>query len=141
MDANERRPERMTHVRQTDQMTALDVRDVRAFLPAKDLARSRAFYVALGWRDVWSNGTLVLVELAGHRLVLQDRYVREWADNAMVTVEVENALAWHEHASRVLAEGDFGEARVSEVRSEDWATVTYVWDPSGVLLHMAQFPA
>lgn len=117
------------------------MRDVRAFLPAKDLARSRAFYVALGWREVWTDGTLVLLELAGHRLLLQDRYVREWADNAMVTVEVDSALAWHRHASRVLAEGDFGEARVSDVRREDWAIVTYVWDPSGVLLHMAQFPA
>ena len=40
---------------------------------------------------------------------------------------------------RVLAQGEFGDARVAEPRQEEWAKVTYLWDPSGVLLHLTEF--
>ena len=41
----------------------------------------------------------------------------------------------------MLAGGAFGDARVAEPKLEDWgATVTYVWDPCGVLLHFTEFP-
>jgi hypothetical protein len=118
----------------------LRVDDVRHFVPASDLARSRAFYVALGWRELWTDGSLVLLELGGHRLMLQDHYHREWAEHSMITVAVLSAADWHAHVEQVLATGEYGDARVEPPKEEDWATVTYVWDPSGVLLHFAQFP-
>ena len=124
----------------TDGTDPLAVRDVRHFVPAKDLALSTAFYVALGWAATPIDDSLVLLELAGHRFVLQDHYVTAWAENSMLTVEVDDAAAWHEHVRRVLADGSFVGARVAAPRREDWgAIVTYVWDPAGVLLHVAQF--
>jgi catechol 2,3-dioxygenase-like lactoylglutathione lyase family enzyme len=119
----------------------LTVDDVRHFVPARDLARSRAFYVALGWRDVWSDGGLCLLDLGGHRLMLQDHYDRGWAENSMITVAVTNVSDWFAHVQDVLATGEYGDARAEPPKEEGWATVAYVWDPSGVLLHVAQFPA
>jgi uncharacterized glyoxalase superfamily protein PhnB len=119
----------------------LAVDDVRTFVPAMDFAVSRAFYEALGWSTAWTdNEGLALMELAGYRFMLQDHYVRQWAENSMLSIIVADASAWFDHVSRVLASGAFASARVAPPKVEDWgATVTYVWDPCGVLLHFTQF--
>ncbi|MET0325624.1 MAG: hypothetical protein ABW219_10400 [Ilumatobacteraceae bacterium] len=121
----------------------LTVDDVRTFVPAREFARSKAFYEAIGWATIWTDGTgLALMELGGYRFMLQDYYVKDWAENFMLTIVVADAGAWFERVSAALQDGDFGDARVAEPRVEDWgATVTYVWDPCGVLLHFTQFHA
>jgi hypothetical protein len=117
--------------------------DVRVWIPARDFAMSHAFYDALGWTTAWTDGEgLAQLELAGHRFMLQDFYVKQWANNSMITVDVADATAWFEHATTVIANGSFGEARVAPPKVEDFgATVTFVWDPSGVLLHFTQWTA
>jgi hypothetical protein len=122
----------------TDSRLAVD--DVRPFIAAEDFARSHRFYEALGWTTVWSDGQLALLQLGDRRVYLQDYYVRDWAENSVLVITVDDPAAWHDHVASVLAEGDFGNARVAEPKSENWgATVTYVWDPSGVLLQFTRF--
>ena len=76
----------------------LSVSDVRVFVPSSDFAQSRAFYAALGWATIWTDDEgLALIELGGHRLMLQNYFVRDWAENFMVTVEVASAQDWHDH--------------------------------------------
>ncbi len=120
-------------------MAAPTASDVRPFVPARDFERSRRFYLALGWAELWSDEGLALLSLGGSQFMLQDRYVQEWADNSMLTVEVASADDWYRHVTAVLESDEFGESRVREPQDEGWARVTYVWDPSGVLLHFAQF--
>lgn len=116
---------------------APSARDVRVFVPSRDLEQSLAFYEALGWRRNWREGGLAEIELAGIRLYLQDFYVREWAHNFMIHVTVDDAAAWHRHAESVVAR--FPGTRTAPPKEEPYgATVTYVWDPGGVLLHLAQ---
>jgi len=119
----------------------LEVEDVRPFMPARDFERSAEFYSALGWSIVWTdNEGLALMELGGCRLMLQDFYVRQWAENFVISVVVSDAAAWFERVATAIEEGDYGDARVESPRSESWgAIVTYAWDPSGVLLHFTQF--
>ena len=121
-------------------MPDLGVTDVRVFVPAREFAVSRAFYRALGWAELWTDGSLALLELADRRIMLQDHFVRDWAENFMITVEVASADAWHHHVVAVLAGGSYGDARVAEPKHEPWgARVTYVWDPCGVLLHFVEW--
>ena len=119
----------------------LAVHDVRAFVPAEQFSTSKAFYQALGWTTVWSDDTgLALMQLGGYRFMLQDYYVKDWAENFVLTIVVADARAWHTHVSDAVRGGQFGDARVAEPKVEDWgATVTYAWDPCGVLLHFTQF--
>jgi hypothetical protein len=71
--------------------------------------------------------------------MLQNFYVKDWAENSMLVVEVADAVAWYHHVERVLAEGNFGDAQVAEPEQQEWgALVTYAWDPCGVLLHFTQ---
>ena len=110
-------------------------------LGVADLARARAFYEALGWTTVWTDGNgLAQLELAGHRFMLQDFYVKQWAHNSMITIDVVDAGAWYEHVAAVIGVGSYGDVRVAPPKSEEFgALVTYVWDPSGVLLHFTQW--
>ncbi len=122
-------------------MSHLKVSDLRPFIPARDFKQSRAFYAGLGWetRDVGPG--LALVTLADQQhFYIQDYYLKEMAENSMLHVTVEDAQAWFEHVSSVLGENDFPEARVQPPKPQPYgAIVTFVHDPTGVLLHLCQW--
>lgn len=121
-------------------MINLQARDVRTFLPALDFAVSQAFYTALGCVLEWSSADLVLFRLGESRFYVQGHYAKEWAENTMLHVSVEDASACFTAMRDVLATGAFPKARVAPPRAEPYgAVVTYVWDPAGVLLHLAQW--
>ncbi|MEM7346360.1 MAG: hypothetical protein AAF485_19140 [Chloroflexota bacterium] len=121
-------------------MTNLTVNDVRVFVPAKDFEISKEFYIALGWQMTWSDENLAILEIADQRFYLQNYYTKDWAENFMLHISVDDATAWKEHASALLSEGKFKDVRVEGPKLEPYgALVTYVWDPSGVLLHFAQW--
>ena len=114
-------------------------RSVKVFVPAKDFALSKRFYAALGFRTNWEEGDLAELELAGVRILLQNFYHPAWAGNCMIHVRVPDAGAWALHARTALAAGDFPGTKVEGPREESWGfRVTYVWDPSQVLLHFAE---
>ncbi len=113
--------------------------DTKPFVPAQDFEASLQFYLALGWALNWKTDGLAELELADSRFLLQDFYVEEWARNWMLYVVVEDADAWYKYALDVIATRLHGSARTRPPQYEDYgALVTYVWDPSGVLIHFAQ---
>ena len=115
------------------------VRDVKGFVPSKDIAVSLRFYEAVGWRCNWRVEGLAEIELAGKRLYLQDFYAKEWAENFMIYIDVDDADAWYVHLNRIVESGEFENIRVKPPQIESYgAIVTYAYDPCGVLLHFAQ---
>ncbi|HHP7237671.1 VOC family protein [Longibacter sp.] len=120
-------------------MTVPNVFDAKPFVPALDFATSLRFYTALGWRLNWKADGLAELEVADARILLQDFYVDEWAQNWMLYVTVDDAAAWYEHARNVIEADDYAQAKIQSPKKEPYgAIVTYVWDPSGVLIHFAQ---
>ncbi len=121
-------------------MIDMKVTDVRPFVPSKDFALSKQFYAALGWVVHDIDDSLALLENGNHRFYLQRYYLKEFAENMMLHVTVADARACAEQIKELLASGRFAEARVSQPKQESYgALVTYVWDPAGVLLHLAQW--
>lgn len=122
-------------------MSDLTVSDLRPFVPARDFALCKRFYSSLGWdtRDV-ADG-LALVRLADRQhFYLQDYYIREVAENCMLHLTVTDAQAWHRHVSSVLRAGHFPDARVQPPKLQSYgAIVTFVHDPSGVLIHLCEW--
>lgn len=122
-------------------MIDLQVGDVRPFVPSKDFALSQEFYAALGWTVHPIDDSLALLENGGHRFYLQRYYLKEFAENMMLHITVADARACAEQIKKLLASGRFPGVRCSEPKREPYgALVTYVWDPAGVLLHLAQWP-
>ena len=122
-------------------MPDLRATDIRAFIPARDFAQSKRFYAALGWdtHDVGPGLALVRLDKRQH-FYLQDYYLKEVAENTMLHVTVDNAHDWHTHVAAVLQAGDFPGARVQAPASQPYgATVVFLHDPTGVLLHLCQW--
>lgn len=123
-------------------MIDLQATDVRMFLPSRDFALSQAFYEALGCEREWADDNLALFKLGPSRFYLQRGYAKEWAENTMLHVAVQDAAACFNAIRALLDTGKYPGARVASPRSEPYgAQVTYVWDPAGVLLHLAQWDA
>lgn len=114
--------------------------DVKVFVPAKNFQRSLEFYTQLGWQVNWNHdGGLAELELANCRFFLQNFYNKHWAENFMLYVPVENAQAWFEYVTELIQEGGYSDIRVSPPKVEPHGDkVTYVWDPSGILLHFGE---
>lgn len=118
----------------------LKANELRPFLPARDFEVSKDFYLSLGCKLEWGDDNLALFSLAGQRFYLQRYYAKEWAENCMLHISVEDAAACHKQIQLLIRSGRHPGARVAAPKSEAYgAIVTYVWDPSGVLLHLAQW--
>jgi catechol 2,3-dioxygenase-like lactoylglutathione lyase family enzyme len=122
-------------------MPALKATDIRAFIPARDFELSKRFYRALGWETVDVGPGLALVTVADRQsFYVQDYYLKEFADNSMLHITVESAPDWHAHVVAALEGGGFGGARVlAPARQPYGATVVFVHDPTGVLIHLCQW--
>ncbi len=121
-------------------MIDLKAGDLRTFIPSQDFALSKDFYSALGCDLEWSDDNLALFNLAGSRFYLQRYYIKEWAENSMLHISVQDAVGCHADITELIESGRFPSARVAPPKHEPYgALVTYVWDPAGVLLHLAQW--
>lgn len=121
-------------------MTDLHASELRTFVPARDFDLSRDFYRALGCGLEWSDDNLALFRLGESKFFLQRYYVKEWAENCMLHIGVQDAAQCHADIAKLLEGGRFAPARVAAPKHEPYgAWVTYVWDPAGVLLHLVQW--
>jgi hypothetical protein len=117
---------------------ALTIRDFKVYMPAKDFELSKRFYTALGFTMSPGWGGTADFELDGHRFRLQDYYVRDWANNFMVVIGVDDVEAWHQRARSLLESGEFPGISVKAPEPVDDSLVLHVGDPSGVLLVFVQ---
>lgn len=114
--------------------------DLKAFVGSEDYEISLNFYTALGFEINWNEGRLAEIETPGGRFLLQDYYNQEWCENMMLHLSVDDVDGWFEKTASMLRDNEFPGARVNAPRAEDYgARVAYLWDPSGILWHIAQY--
>lgn len=114
------------------------IRDLKAYVPAKDFELSKRFYSALGFAMSEGWGGTADFELGGSRFRLQNYYVADWANNFMMVMRVDDVDAWHRLATEVARDPDFAAIRVAEIEEVGGSRVLHVVDPSGVLLIFVQ---
>jgi AcrR family transcriptional regulator len=88
-------------------MSNLSVSDIRPFIPAKSFEQSKQFYSRIGWTVKDVAPKLALVEAQDVHFYIQDYYLKDVAENAMLHITVEDASAWYQHVARVLEKGGF----------------------------------
>lgn len=107
--------------------------DLKSFVPAKDFRISIAFYSALGFDILWQEEQLCLFALGDSKFFLQNYYNKEWAENTMLHLQVENADDWYQHllSLNLAATFDF---KLIEPEDRTWMIRDFILiDPSGVL--------
>lgn len=119
---------------------SLKVKGMRVFVPAKDFEESLRFYEAIGFKKNWQHeDVLAELQLGKNRMLLQNYYVKEWAENFMISIEVDDAAEWWRLINDLIVRDKFDTIRVKPPKEEPWGSIiTYCWDPSGVLLHFSE---
>ena len=70
---------------------------------------------------------------------LQDAYVRDWIDNTMIFVEVEDVPRYWDRLLALNLTATFKSAKLNPIRVNDWGRECFLHDPSGVLWHFEEF--
>ncbi|HZF78879.1 MAG TPA: VOC family protein [Rubrivivax sp.] len=112
--------------------------EIKAFVPAADLALCKQFYADLGFEIPWSDDALAYVRHGQTSFLLQAFNEPQFIKNYQMHLLVEDVDAWHQH---VLAAGVAGKYAVQVGQPEDqpWGMRDFVlFDPSGVLWRVAQ---
>ena len=111
----------------------------RAFIPAKDtFDSSKSFYEALGFKKLL-DGDVAIFGVGASAFILQRYYKKEWAENCMMQMMVDDVDAWWEHIEALHLPKVFGVQAPKAPAMQPWGLrVGYVWDPSGVLWHVAE---
>jgi hypothetical protein len=87
-------------------------------VPARDFEVSRRFYIELGFQPRPLADRLVEMQLGSFSFILQDHYVREWADNFVMHVAVSDVGLWWDHIAS-LDLPSAGVARLGGGRGND----------------------
>lgn len=110
----------------------------RPFVPAKDFELSKRFYRALGF-EVLLDSTVAIFGIGATRFLLQNYYNKDWAENFMMQLMVDDLDAWWQHIAKLDLPGQFGVSPPQPPKMQPWGLrVAYVVDPSGVLWHVAE---
>ena len=119
-------------------MTQRSVLDLKAFVPARNFALSRQFYLELGFSEKWGNEQACELQIGGFRFLLQNFYVKDHAENFMMHLMVENADEWWEHIRNHGLAEKYSLGMAKPPALQPWGLrVLYLTDPTGVLWHIA----
>jgi uncharacterized glyoxalase superfamily protein PhnB len=118
------------------------VKALRPFVPAKDFEISKRFYADLGFRVEPLGDSIAAMHLGSHSFLLQDYYVEVWANNFVMHMMVDDVDAWWEHLTSLNIVSRYGVRSPRAPKLESWGlNVAYLFDPAGVLWHIAAEPA
>ena len=115
---------------------------MRPFLPARDFGESQRFYETLGFQVTPLGDKVAHIQMGKVRgafsFLLQDFYVKEFAENLMMHLLVEDLDCWWRHIASLGLDQRFGVGPPRPPEKESWGLrVAYLWDPTGVLWHIA----
>ena len=116
-------------------------KSIRPFIGAKDFEVSRQFYRELGFEENVVSSDMSFFKTDGLGFYLQDAYVKDWIDNTMIFMEVDDVERhWSElQALDLPAKYEDSNVRLSPVRTEHWGKECFLHDPSGILWHFGEF--
>ncbi len=110
----------------------------RPFLPTRNLELSKRFYQALGFRLVF-DGEVAIFQVGSTSFILQRHFQKEWAENFMMQLVVDDLDAWWSHLVALDLARQFDVPAPKPPALQPWGLrVAYVVDPAGVLWHVAQ---
>jgi hypothetical protein len=118
--------------------------ELKAHLPAKDFEVSKQFYQDFGFTLCWNNGGLALLHYGPHGVLglpaflLQDFYVKEFAEHLQMQLLVKDVDAWWAQLQAKQISQKYGVA-IGQPEDRAWGIRDFtVIDPSGVLWRIAQ---
>ncbi|GAB2683133.1 lactoylglutathione lyase [Aliiglaciecola sp. 3_MG-2023] len=111
----------------------MQVEDIRVFIPSLDYENSIGFYQQLGFDCEFASDDLTLCKNGECYFFIQRFYNQQLAENLMLQICVEDI-----EQAYSLAQNAEHKTKLSEIQTESWGQVFYLWGPVGELLHITQ---
>jgi len=116
-----------------------NAKSLRPFIGSKDFEISRSFYRDLGFEEHAISHDMSVFNSGSLSFYLQAYYVKDWVDNTMLFMEVDDvARFWEELVALDLPEKYEG-VRLVPIKNLDWGRECFVHDPAGILWHFGEF--
>jgi uncharacterized glyoxalase superfamily protein PhnB len=87
------------------------------------------------------DGEVAVFRVGADEFILQQYYQKDWAENTMMQLMVDDLDSWWSHIERLGLSARFGVPAPKPPAMQPWGLrIAYVVDPCGVLWHVAQRP-
>jgi hypothetical protein len=114
-------------------------KSIRPFIGARNFELSRNFYRDLGFEESILSPELSYFRTNNLGFYLQDAYVKDWVDNSMIFLEVEDVERHWKELSSLNITSKYKDVRLEPIRKNDWGRECFLHDPSGILWHFGEF--
>jgi catechol 2,3-dioxygenase-like lactoylglutathione lyase family enzyme len=115
-------------------------KSIRAFIGAENFEESRQFYRDLGFEETVLFKNMSLFRVSDSLgFYLQDAYVKDWIDNSMIFLEVDDVDRYWNELQSLELDKKYKKVRLTAIKKYDWGRECFMHDPSGILWHFGEF--
>ncbi len=117
-----------------------NAKSIRAFIGAANFEESRQFYTDLGFEESVIDGSMSYFEVnSALGFYLQNAYVKDWVDNTMLFLEVNDVDAHWAELQKLNLNQKYKTVRLTAIKVNAWGKEYFLHDPSGILWHFGEF--
>ena len=114
-------------------------KSIRPFIGAENFEPSRSFYRDLGFQESSLSHNMSYFKTEGLGFYLQDAYIKDWIDNSMIFLEVDDVGRYWKELLALDLTTKYEKVRLTPIRELDWGKECFMHDPSGILWHFGEF--
>lgn len=116
-----------------------NAKSIRPFIGAKDFERSRSFYRDLGFEEKVLDSNMSLFKIGELEFYLQNYYVKNWVDNTMIFLEVDDVARYWKEMTALNLTSEYPGVKITPIRQYEWGRECFLHDPAGNLWHFGEF--
>jgi predicted lactoylglutathione lyase len=111
---------------------------LQPFVPSgKEFQKSKELFQALGFKINWDSGDYVGFQRDNCKFILQNFYAKDFAENFMITVNIESADEFHNEVKEKKLEEKFG-IKLGQPANQPYGREVNIIDIAGVCWHFVQ---
>lgn len=115
-------------------------KSIRSFIGAQNFEQSRNFYTDLGFTESILSDSFSFFSIDEKLgFYLQDYYLKDWIDNSMLFLEVNNVEEHWNYVQGLDLTSKYKTVKLVPIKVNDWGWEYFLHDPSGILWHFGEF--
>lgn len=114
----------------------MKAKKIRPFIPSIDFETSISFYKDLGFEITYEEDKLIVLTSGDISFFLQNYYQKEWANNTMIQLFVDDLDAFYDVAHKL--EDKYKGVKTKPIFTAHYGKTFHLIGPAGELWHMME---
>ena len=114
----------------------MQAKEIRPFIPSIDFDTSKSFYKDLGFKMTYEEEKMIILTAGEVSFFLQDYYQKDWADNTMIQLFVDDLDAFYTIAHSLA--DNYKSVRIKPIFTAHYGRTFHLIGPAGELWHMME---